>query len=504
MAYVIGNRIKVATSTTGTGTVTLGSAEDGFQTFSNGGIANSDVVRYTIEDGTDFEIGNGTYSSSGPTLTRTLLESSTGSLLNLSGDAIVFVTAAAEDLQLKDSSGNISVSGNITVTGTVDGRDVATDGSKLDGIATSATANPNALDNVVEDTTPQLGGQLDLNSQNITGTLRVDYDTDVIGYVGRAAMGYCGYSDNAFFGHLDNANVNTTGGMLVSPNGSTSIISYGNVIFKTNSVNGSGGTALAWFDNSKGLFINDSYSNSNGVVFESAFNTDTKLLAATATANRTIYLPNASGTFGVGAFYTDQATGNYGTIKVDDDRNVGWAGYAIRDDWVFMANGSTACGIYNDTDNEWAIYINRNGSVQLRYDGSTKVTTAAGGVTITGALSATGDVSAFSDYRLKSDIEPLSGSLDAVCKLQGVRYTRNSDGQKQIGFIAQDVKEVVPELVLITEEPEQEDGLKDVHSMKYGNTVALLVEAIKEQQEIIEKLNARLSTLEEKQDGTSN
>ena len=62
------------------------------------------------------------------------------------------------------------VTGNITVSGTVDGRDIATDGTKLDGIASSATANPNAIDNVVEDTTPQLGGNLDLNSNNITGT----------------------------------------------------------------------------------------------------------------------------------------------------------------------------------------------------------------------------------------------------------------------------------------------------------------------------------------------
>lgn len=103
-ALTLGNRIKCATTTTGTGTITIGSAEDGFQSFSNGGIANSDVVRYTIEDGNDFEIGSGTFNSSGPTLTRTLLESSTGSLLNLSGDSIVFITPATEDMVLKDAN----------------------------------------------------------------------------------------------------------------------------------------------------------------------------------------------------------------------------------------------------------------------------------------------------------------------------------------------------------------------------------------------------------------
>ena len=60
--------------------------------------------------------------------------------------------------------------GNLTLSGTVDGRDVAADGTKLDGIASSATANPNALDNLSEDSSPSLGGNLDLNSNDITGT----------------------------------------------------------------------------------------------------------------------------------------------------------------------------------------------------------------------------------------------------------------------------------------------------------------------------------------------
>ena len=57
---------------------------------------------------------------------------------------------------------------NITASGTVDGRDVSADGTKLDTVATSATANPNAIDNLSEDTSPQLGGALDVNGHSIS------------------------------------------------------------------------------------------------------------------------------------------------------------------------------------------------------------------------------------------------------------------------------------------------------------------------------------------------
>lgn len=96
------NRARMTTATTGTGTITLGSASSGFQTFAAAGVANGDVIRYVIEDGTAWEIGTGTYTAAGTTLSRTLLSSSTGSLLSLSGSATVYVTATAEDFATID------------------------------------------------------------------------------------------------------------------------------------------------------------------------------------------------------------------------------------------------------------------------------------------------------------------------------------------------------------------------------------------------------------------
>ncbi len=95
------NRAKMTTATTGTGTITLGSAVDGFQTFAAAGVSNGETVRYCIEDGTtNFELGSGVFTASGTTLSRIVSESSnSNNAINLSGSAIVFITAIAADLQ---------------------------------------------------------------------------------------------------------------------------------------------------------------------------------------------------------------------------------------------------------------------------------------------------------------------------------------------------------------------------------------------------------------------
>jgi hypothetical protein len=99
MAFVLADRVRETTTTTGTGTVTLLGAFTGFQSFS--AIGNGNSTYYTIADqnGSNWEVGIGTYTSSGTTLSRTtvLSSSNSGSLVSFTaGTKDVFVTYPAE------------------------------------------------------------------------------------------------------------------------------------------------------------------------------------------------------------------------------------------------------------------------------------------------------------------------------------------------------------------------------------------------------------------------
>jgi hypothetical protein len=104
MALVFKDRVKETTATTGTGTVTLAGASAGFQSFSVIGDANT--TYYTLVSGSDWEVGIGTYTSSGTTLSRdTVLESSNaGSKIVLAGTSDVFCTYPAEKAVVQDET----------------------------------------------------------------------------------------------------------------------------------------------------------------------------------------------------------------------------------------------------------------------------------------------------------------------------------------------------------------------------------------------------------------
>ena len=112
---------------------------------------------------------------------------------------------------------------------------------------------------------------------------------------------------------------------------------------------------------------------------------------------------------------------------------------------------------------------------------------------MSGNLTMAGNVTAYSDIRLKENIEVIANALHKVKQIRGVTFTRNDTEDKEqrhAGVIAQEVELVLPEVVAT-----DNSGIKNV---AYGNMVALLIEAIKEQQTQIEQLNKRIALLETK------
>ena len=109
-----------------------------------------------------------------------------------------------------------------------------------------------------------------------------------------------------------------------------------------------------------------------------------------------------------------------------------------------------------------------------------------------GNFTAAADVIAYSDRRYKTDLERITGALDKVSKINGYTFVRTDleDKRRKAGVIAQEIQEVLPEVVQTTE-----DGTL---SVAYGNIVALLIEAIKEERAKRESLEERILALEKK------
>ena len=120
MAFVVKDRVKETTTTTGTGTVTLAGAATGFQSFSAVGNANSTYYTIVAQTGTEWEVGIGTYTSSGTVLSRTtvLSSSNSGNSVNFSaGTKDVFVAYPAELAAFANGDG-VVVENYTTLTGT--------------------------------------------------------------------------------------------------------------------------------------------------------------------------------------------------------------------------------------------------------------------------------------------------------------------------------------------------------------------------------------------------
>ena len=213
----------------------------------------------------------------------------------------------------------------------------------------------------------------------------------------------------------------------------------------------------------------------------------TKFTGSTAIGNSVMY--ESSSRIGIGT-----TTPNY-ILQVRPYSNLNFAiGYG---DWVTTGDSIMFKSI-NDANNA-ATPIIFTGSKIGFFNGATEkvsiqnsghllvgqTTDDAYALDVAGTIRATVDIVITSDKRVKENIVTIDNALDKVCALNGVYYNRTDieDKSRNIGFIAQDVAEIVPELATI--------DLNGNYAVKYSNITALLVEAIKELKAEIEILKAK-------------
>ena len=413
MAFILKDRVKESTTTTGTGNISLGGALATFETFQSY-LSNGDTTFYAIahtSSGVDeWEVGLGTWNT-GNTLSRTTV------LAGSNGTSAVTFSAGTKDVFMTYPASKAIVSGedaafaNITVTGTVDGRDIAADGTKLDGVEASA--------DVTDAVTVAAAGALMRSGGTMTGNLVLNanpsaalgaatkqyVDTEVSSLVDSAPSTLDTLNElAAALG--DDANFSTTvtnsiatklplaGGTL------TGNLSMGDTVKATFGA-GSDLEIFHWSNNASyiqeknptgSLFIEGadiylrSYSEGDNMIvaqrdgavtlyYDNAAKLATTTTGIDVTGNAT-FADNGKAIFGAGSDLQIYHDGSNSYIKDTATGNLNISGNDIQ--------------ILNAASNEAMAYFAQDGDVTLYHNGVAKLATTSTGIDVTGTVTADG------------------------------------------------------------------------------------------------------------------
>ena len=441
-------------------------------------------------------------------------------------------------------SDDLNVAGNLTVTGNVDGRDVSTDGSKLDNIEANADVTDTGNVHPIIDAKGIISGSVQVDGANITnkavsfGGVSVNLGSsdatpafdlsDSTAYPGDSSLTtlgtvtsgnvtailptgvISGSSQQTFtsasFAATSSVSIHTSEWILgadgtdhytFAGNGFTGSIadpaiyltrgeqyrftnkSGGHPFRIQTTANGSAGTQY-----SNGVTNNDA-GNNETLTFNVPMNAPTTLYyQCTSHGNMggAIYIsdPTQYETVGRGIFSgSAQVTGVQGVSLTSDEvtqlANIGTSTISATQ-WGYVGNLDQDL---RTTDEPQFNKLGVGGDSDATYE-----------LKVTGDIGATGDIVAFvsSDERLKDNIKPIEGALHKVSQISGNTFDWNEEKQdiykgKDYGVIAQEIKEVMPELV-----DTRDNGYLAV---KYDKIVPLLIESIKELKKEIEELKSK-------------
>ena len=297
-----------------------------------------------------------------------------------------------------------------------------------DGAGSNANVGTISTD-VLGDTSPQLGGNLDTNGKLIK-----------FGDAGTA-----GTDDTLEFGASDD--------MQLYHDGTNSFIA-----------NKTGALKIA--TETSGIAVTIGHTTSETTIADNATITGTASVGGNLTVGANIVAASAI-TLDCGADITLDADGG---------------------DILFKDGGTTIATLSN-TSSDFVITtgVQDKDFIIKGDDGGSAITALTIDMSAAGAATFNNDITAFSDRRLKTDITNIENALPKVMRMQGVYYKRNDvdNAKEQVGVIAQDMEAIVPEVVLTADDEMQ------TKSVDYGKLCAVLIESIKELKAEIDELKKK-------------
>lgn len=475
MPLVLADRVKETTTTTGTGTITLDGAATGFQSFAVVGDGNTTYYTIAGQGTSDWEVGIGTYTASGTTLSRdTVLASSAGAPTKTAfapGTKDVFVTYPAGRSVFEDAAEDVSLPGNFTLTGTT---------KKFQANFSNGTVN----DRLLFQTSV---------ANNATGIYAIPN----------------GSSQSASWQAANNSDTTNASKVLIAMNGTTDAQ-------LVSGINGTGTyLPLALYTGGLGRFAigtsgqfgigptaTTNYGTSGQVFTSAGVSAEPTWSLVNLTTSVTGTLPVANGGSGqtsaqaaMNAFAGAVTSGQY---LRGDGTNVVMSAIQAADVPTLNQNttgsaGSVTNALTAGTGITYSSGTTYNGSAAITISigqavgtssnvqfNSIGVGTAASATA--GEIRATNNVTAyFSDDRLKDKLGRIENALDKLCSLEGFYYEPNETAQslgyeviREVGISAQQMKEVLPEIVA----PAPVDA--QYMTVRYERALPLIVEAIKE------------------------